>query len=177
MATASSCSPRLQAVSHGAGHTREVNSGNGLVIERRSAASRMRPRHKRSFVSGMRLCSGQPVARLAPAKTTPLWQKATPQAMQRAAWACCAGKSSTSTYSSKSRTASFTARRPCPTRPCFRYAPGMPIYAPLLIVSNASSTASSWLAPRFSACAVSSMARSYSLGMTFTKRLRTASKR
>lgn len=43
MVTASSCSPRLQAVSHGAGHTRPVNSGNGFVSLRRSYASSRRP--------------------------------------------------------------------------------------------------------------------------------------
>ena len=38
MVSGSSARPRLQAASHRAGHTRLVNSGIGLVSERRSAA-------------------------------------------------------------------------------------------------------------------------------------------
>ena len=46
-----------------AGHTRLVNSGMGEVSDRRSAASSQRPRYTRSFHSGIRLCSGQPLGR------------------------------------------------------------------------------------------------------------------
>ena len=85
----SSWQPRLQAASHSAGHTRLVNSGSGDVSAKRSAASAIWPRHKRSFHSGMRLCRGQPDGRAFP-KLTPVWQNATPHIMQRLACSCCA---------------------------------------------------------------------------------------
>ena len=69
--------PSTQAVSHGAGHSRPVNSGKLFVACRRSIASRQSPFHARSFHSGMRLPSGQP-----------LWQNGMPQSMQRPAWRC-----------------------------------------------------------------------------------------
>ena len=60
--TAGSEMPRTQLPSHGAGHTRPVNSGKLLVFSSRSSASRHRPRYTRSFHSGMRLLMGQPEA-------------------------------------------------------------------------------------------------------------------
>ncbi|CNG94351.1 Uncharacterised protein [Mycobacterium tuberculosis] len=66
--------PSTQAGSHGAGHSRPVKSGKLLVACSRSIASRHRPLRTRSFHSGMRLPSGQP-----------LWQKGIPQSMQRVA--------------------------------------------------------------------------------------------
>src|SRR3954469_3708635 len=65
-----------QAASHGAGHSRPVNSGKLLVACSWSIASRQRSRYTRSFQSGIRLPSGQP-----------LWQKGTPHSMHRAPWA------------------------------------------------------------------------------------------
>ena len=44
MVSGSSSRPRLQAASHRAGQTRLVNSGSGLVSERRFAASAHWPR-------------------------------------------------------------------------------------------------------------------------------------
>ena len=73
MATGSALMPSTQAVSHGAGQTRPVNSGKLLVAWRRWAASCHWPRYTRSLKSGMMFPSGQPV-----------WQTGTPQSMQRA---------------------------------------------------------------------------------------------
>ena len=84
--------PQVQAASHKAGHTRLVNSGNRLVAIRRCSASSHRPWYTRSFHSGIRLCSGQPLA--IPPIIMPLWQKGTPQSMQRAPWACCSSSGS-----------------------------------------------------------------------------------
>ena len=72
--TASRLMPTTQAVSHGAGHSRPVNSGKLLVACRRSSAGCHSPRHTRSFHSGIRLPSGQP-----------LLQNGMPQSMQRPA--------------------------------------------------------------------------------------------
>jgi hypothetical protein len=66
--------PSTQLDSHGAGQIRPVNSGKLLVACRRSMASAHCPRHTRSFHSGMRFPSGQP-----------LWQNGMPQSMQRPA--------------------------------------------------------------------------------------------
>ncbi len=74
MVTGSRLMPTTQAVSHGAGHNRPVNSGKLLVACSRSNASSQSPRQTRSFHSGIRLPSGQPV-----------WQKGMPQSMQRPA--------------------------------------------------------------------------------------------
>ncbi len=74
--TGSSLMSRTQADSHGAGQTRPVNSGKLLVAWSWSIASRQAPVRTRSFQSGIRLPSGQP-----------LLQKGTPQSMQRLA--CC----------------------------------------------------------------------------------------
>ena len=66
--------PSTQADSHGAGQSRPVNSGKLFVACRRSMAWRHSPFHARSFHSGIRLPSGQP-----------LWQNGIPQSMQRPA--------------------------------------------------------------------------------------------
>ena len=66
-----------QAASHGAGHSRPVNSGKLLVACSRSLAASQRPRRTRSFHSGIRLPSGQPAV--------PEWQNGIPQSMQRRA--------------------------------------------------------------------------------------------
>jgi hypothetical protein len=75
--------PSTHEVSHGAGQSRPVNSGKLFVACRRSIASSQRPSRARSFHSGMRLPSGQP-----------LWQNGMPQSMQRPAWRASAGPSS-----------------------------------------------------------------------------------
>ncbi len=53
--------PTTQAVSHGAGHSRPVNSGKLFVACSRSSAPRQSSRQMRSFHSGMRFPSGQPL--------------------------------------------------------------------------------------------------------------------
>ena len=55
MVTGSWLMPSTHAPSHGAGHSRPVNSGKLLVAWRRSMASRQWSRQTRSFQSGMRL--------------------------------------------------------------------------------------------------------------------------
>ena len=75
--TASWLMPSTHDDSHGAGHSRPVNSGKLLVACSRSIASRHRSVRTRSFHSGIRLPSGQP-----------LWQNGIPQSMQRLAWCC-----------------------------------------------------------------------------------------
>ena len=60
MATGLELIERVQEVSQGAGQTLPVISGKGLVISRRSQASRQRPLYTASFHSGIRLASGQP---------------------------------------------------------------------------------------------------------------------
>jgi hypothetical protein len=77
MVTAGWLIPSTQAVSHGAGQSRPVNSGKLFVACNRSTASRPWPRQVRSFHSGIRFPSGQP-----------LWQNGIPQSMQRPAWRC-----------------------------------------------------------------------------------------
>ena len=64
--------PSTQAVSHGAGQSRPVNSGKLLVACSRSIAPSQSSRQTRSFHSGIRLPSGQP-----------WWQNGMPQSMQR----------------------------------------------------------------------------------------------
>jgi hypothetical protein len=66
--------PSTQAASHGAGHSRPVNSGKLLVACSASIAERQEPVRTRSFQSGMRLPSGQPS-----------WQNGMPQSMHRVA--------------------------------------------------------------------------------------------
>ncbi len=73
--TGSELMPSTQALSHGAGHSRPVNSGKLLVACSRRAASAQSSRQTRSFHSGMRLPSGQP-----------WWQNGMPQSMHRPAW-------------------------------------------------------------------------------------------
>ena len=85
MVTGSALMPSTHAVSHGAGHSRPVNSGKLLVAWSRSMASRQRSLYTRSFQSGIRLPNGQP-----------LLQNGMPQSMQRLACSCSSpsGKSS-----------------------------------------------------------------------------------
>ncbi len=78
METAGSVIASTHAVSHGAGQMRPVNSGKLLVACSRRIALAQRPLYTRSFQSGIRLFSGQPV-----------WQKGTPQSMQRAPCSRC----------------------------------------------------------------------------------------
>ncbi len=66
--------PSTQAVSHGAGQSRPVNSGKLFVACSRSMAACQSSRQTRSFHSGIRFPSGQP-----------LWQNGMPQSMQRPA--------------------------------------------------------------------------------------------
>mmetsp|Transcript_10767 Transcript_10767/g.44541 ORF Transcript_10767/g.44541 Transcript_10767/m.44541 type:complete len:376 (-) Transcript_10767:1627-2754(-) len=93
MDTGSSMMPSVHAPSHGAGHTRPVNSGKLLVSSRRSSASRQRPWCTSAFHSGILLPSGQPlfsgwcVSALA-SECDVLWQYGVPQSMQRAACEC-----------------------------------------------------------------------------------------
>jgi hypothetical protein len=72
--TGSLLMPSTHADSHGAGHKRPVNSGKLFVACSRSIASRQCSRYTRSFQSGIRLPSGQP-----------LLQNGMPQSMQRPA--------------------------------------------------------------------------------------------
>ena len=72
--------PRTHAVSHGAGHSRPVNSGKLFVACSRAMASSQSSRQTRSFHSGIRLPSGQP-----------WWQNGMPQSMQRPAWVLMIG--------------------------------------------------------------------------------------
>ena len=74
--------PSTQAVSHGAGHSRPVNSGKLLVACSRSIAPSQSSRQTRSFHSGMMLPSGQP-----------WWQNGMPQSMQRPACSVMIGSS------------------------------------------------------------------------------------
>ena len=85
MVTGSWLMPSTHAPSHGAGQSRPVNSGKLLVACSRSMASRQRSRYTRSFQSGMRLPSGQP-----------LLQNGMPQSMHRDActWRWSSGNSS-----------------------------------------------------------------------------------
>ena len=73
MPTGSSLMLSTQAASHGAGHTRPVNSGKLLVWCSTSIAVFHPWRYTRSFQSGMMLLTGHA-----------LWQNGMPQSMQRA---------------------------------------------------------------------------------------------
>ncbi len=75
MPTGASSRLSVHAASHGAGHTRPVNSGKLLVLCRTSSAVFQSCRYTRSLKSGMMLLTGQP-----------LLQKGMPQSMQRAPW-------------------------------------------------------------------------------------------
>src|SRR3954454_19944077 len=107
--------------SHGAGHSRPVNSGKLLVACSWRIASSQRPRYTRSFQSGIRLPSGQP-----------LWQNGTPHSMQRAPCSASSVSARWSTNSLKSLTRSSGARSGTPTRWTFRKAPNLPIERDLL---------------------------------------------
>ena len=75
----------VQAASHSAGQTLPVNSGKQFVFVRRLNACTIFPVYKRSFHSGIRLLSGQPLA--IPEIIFPYWQNGTPQSIHLAA--CC----------------------------------------------------------------------------------------
>src|SRR4051794_3315348 len=107
--------------SHGAGHRRPVNSGKLFVACSWRIASSQRSRKTRSFQSGMRLPSGQP-----------LWQNGTPHSMQRAPWSASSRSLRWRTNSLKSWTRSDGSRSGTPTRWIFRKAPSSPIERHLL---------------------------------------------
>src|SRR6201992_608636 len=92
--------PSTHDDSHGAGHSRPVKSGKLLVACSRSIASRQLPLRTRSFHSGIRLPSGQP-----------LWQNGIPQSMQRVACSRRISLSNSSYTSCQSRSRSGTGRR------------------------------------------------------------------
>ena len=73
--TAGSVMPSTHAPSQGAGQVRPVNSGKLLVLWSLSKASRHRPRKTKSFHSGIRLSTGQPLLD---------WQNGTPQSIHLA---------------------------------------------------------------------------------------------
>jgi hypothetical protein len=93
IATAGLLMPRTQADSQGAGQTRPVNSGKLLVESSDCRAAGHRPRYTRSLKSGMTFPRGQPV-----------WQKGTPQFMQRAPWTSTSSWASGITNSRQWRT-------------------------------------------------------------------------
>src|SRR3954463_10943611 len=107
--------------SHGAGHRRPVNSGKLFVACSWRIASSQRPRYTRSFQSGMRLPSGQP-----------LWQNGTPHSMQRAPCSASSVSGRCRTNSLKSLTRSSGARSGTPTRWTFTKARSSPIERHLL---------------------------------------------
>ena len=74
MVTGSSAMPSTHAASHGAGHSRPVNSGKLFVACSASMADSHESVRTRSFQSGMRLPSGHAS-----------WQNGMPQSMQRVA--------------------------------------------------------------------------------------------
>ena len=82
MVTGGALMPSTHEPSHGAGHTRPVNSGK--VVGSMQAIERFAPQTAidRSFHSGIRLFTGQPEAM--PEISLPVWQNGTPQSMQRA---------------------------------------------------------------------------------------------
>src|SRR3954465_15247319 len=104
------------AASHGAGHSRPVNSGKLLVAWSWAIASRQRSRYTRSFQSGIRFPSGHP-----------LWQNGTPHSMQRAPCSASSRSGRCSTNSRKSPTRPLGSRSGTPTRWTFRKAPSSPI--------------------------------------------------
>ena len=105
--TGSALIPSTQAPSHGAGHSRPVNSGKLLVACSRSMASCQRSRCTRSFQSGMMLPSGQPEL-----------QNGTPQSMQRLAWMRRSSSANGSYTSRQSRRRTGTGRRVGSSRSC-----------------------------------------------------------
>ena len=80
--------PQVQAASHRAGQTRLVNSGKLLVCDQ--PVYGLIPVALIHQIVPLR---DQVVQRAAadtmPPSSIPLWQKGTPQSMQRAPWACC----------------------------------------------------------------------------------------
>src|SRR3954447_22894911 len=107
--------------SHGAGHRRPVNSGKLFVACSWRIASSQRPRYTRSFQSGIRLPSGQP-----------LWQNGTPHSMHRAPCSASSVSGRCRTNSLKSLTRSSGARSGTPTRWTFTKARNSPIERHLL---------------------------------------------
>ena len=107
------------AASHGAGQRRPVNSGKLFVRWSWSSASRKRSRYTRSFQSGMRFPSGQP-----------LWQNGTPHSMQRAPCARSVASGSGTTNSRWSCTRSAGGRSDVSARAILRNAPSAPITPP-----------------------------------------------
>src|SRR3954447_485360 len=111
------------AASHGAGHSRPVNSGKLFVACSWRIASCHFPRWTRSFQSGMRFPSGQP-----------LWQNGTPHSMHRAP---CAARSSSGRRTRNSLNACSPATRSTgssygmPERSILRKPPSSPIAAHL----------------------------------------------
>src|SRR5438105_1583818 len=108
MVTGSSLMPSTHAASHGAGHSRPVNSGKLFVACSRSMASRQWSRYTRSFQSGMRLPSGQP-----------LLQNGMPQSMQRDACVRNLSSANGSYTSCQSSSRTGMGRRVGVSRPCF----------------------------------------------------------
>mmetsp|Transcript_12789 Transcript_12789/g.38588 ORF Transcript_12789/g.38588 Transcript_12789/m.38588 type:complete len:263 (-) Transcript_12789:241-1029(-) len=74
--TGESTSPATHAPSHGAGHTRPVNSGKLFVCDNRSSACFHWSWYTNELNSGIKLLIGQPVC---------VWQNGTPQSMHLAA--------------------------------------------------------------------------------------------
>src|SRR5581483_3416161 len=109
MVTGSSLMPSTHADSHGAGHRRPVNSGKLLVACSRSLASCQSSRNTRSFHSGIRFPSGQP-----------LWQNGIPQFMHRDACMRSRSGSNGSYTSCQSWTRTGIGRRVGVSRRCFR---------------------------------------------------------
>src|SRR4051812_20503236 len=103
------------AASHGAGHSRPVNSGKLLVACSWRIASSQRSRKTRSFQSGIRFPSGQP-----------LWQNGTPHSMHRAPCSASSVSGRWSRNSLKSPTRSCGSRSGTPTRWTLRNAPSSP---------------------------------------------------
>src|SRR5579864_1384242 len=107
--TGSALIPSTQAASHGAGQSRPVNSGKLFVACSRSAASRQSSRKTRSFHSGIRFPSGQP-----------LWQNGIPQFMHRDACSRRLSCEYGSYTSCQSRTRTGIGRRVGVSRRCLR---------------------------------------------------------
>src|SRR3954452_12890004 len=111
------------AASHGAGHSRPVNSGKLFVACSWMIASCQRPRYTRSFQSGIRLPSGQP-----------LWQNGTPHSMHRAPWAASSSSGRRTRNSLKARSPAMRcvgSSYLTPERSILRKPPSSPIAARL----------------------------------------------
>src|SRR5271165_6782477 len=114
--TGSALMPSTQAASHGAGHSRPVNSGKLFVACSRSAATAQSEWYTRSFHSGMRLPSGQP-----------LWQNGIPQSMHRAACRSARSRANGSYTSRQSVSRTSTGRRRGVSRAVVKNPFGSPI--------------------------------------------------